>query len=206
LIASFIEILPVNFLNETLFGFTAWRIYLAAALFLFFVGFVVWRVLVAKRGGGTATAGGKPAKLKKFADKVMSTIPLTDTQRIDRLQRVVSLKPGQHADLDDLTFGRLPKLRVAFRGIEHTKGQEFAHIKIELGGATASCGASVEEVGDNDFLVPRASGDDQRSAIHYMCGKSDAVSYLQVRVRKIDIAEGSASVDVLHVRGRKRAA
>jgi len=193
----------VDFLNATLFGFTAWRIYLAAALLLFFVGFVIWRVRTTKPRSGS---GGAAGNAKKFAEQHMSTIPLTDTQRIDRLQRVVTLKAGENADLSDLTFGRLSKFRIAFAGIEHAKGQEFAHLKLELGGATAGCGASVEEIGDNDFLVPREMGDDQRSSITYMSGRADAVSYLQVKVKKIDIVEGSAAIDVLHVRGRKRAA
>jgi hypothetical protein len=193
----------VNFLDATLFGFTAWRVYLAAALLLAFAAFVIWRV----RGTARMIRGGKPgAKAKKFADQSMSTIPLSDTQRIDRLQRVVSLKPGEKADFQDLTFGLLPKLNVAFAGIEHAKGQEFAHIKVELGGATATCGAAVEELGDNDFLVPKSVVDDQRCAIHYMSGKADAVTFLQVKVKKIDLADGTAAIDVLHVRGRKRAA
>ncbi|HYM36495.1 MAG TPA: hypothetical protein VET48_13940 [Steroidobacteraceae bacterium] len=135
----------------------------------------------------------------------MSTMRLTDTQRIDRLHRVVTLTAGQSADLKDLSFGRLTKLSVAFDGVEHARGQDFAHIKVELGGATANCGASVEELSDNEFLVPRATTDEQRCSIHYICGKADAVSFLQLKVQKINPEQKSAAIDVLHVRGRRAA-
>jgi hypothetical protein len=38
-----------------------------------------------------------------------------------------------------------------------------------------------------------------------MCGKGDAVSFLQVKVQKIDPVGGSAAIDVLHLRGRQAA-
>jgi hypothetical protein len=142
-------------------------------------------------------------KTRKWKEK--PPVDLTDTQRIDHLHRNVSLKAGEHADLKELTFGRLSKLRVAFAGVEHSSGQEFAHIKVELGGATADCGKSVQELGDNDFLVPRAANGDQHTSIHYTCGQKDAVSYLQVKVLQIDALKQSASIDVLHVRGRRAA-
>jgi hypothetical protein len=143
-----------------------------------------------------------PAKRKW---KQSPPVNLTDTQRIDHLHRQVSLKAGERADLKELTFGRLPQLRVLFAGVESSSGQDYAHLKIELGGSTADCGTAVQELGDNDFLVPRAMHGDQHSAIHYTCGKSDAVSFLQVKVLQFDAVKQSASIDVLHVRGRRAA-
>jgi len=128
---------------------------------------------------------------------------LSDTQRIDRLHRIVTLHTGEKADLNELTFGRLTRLQIAFAGIDHQAGQDFAHIKIELGGPVAGCGSLVQEVAENEFLVPRAAPDDQRYYILHFCGKGgDAVSFLQVKVRQINAVEQSAAIDVLHVRGR----
>jgi hypothetical protein len=190
----------VNLLETTLFGFTAWQIYLVAALLLCLLLARIHSSRVAAQHGGGDKRTMSGATGIKYTDA--PTVRLTDTQRIDRLHRLVSLKTGEHADLLDLTFGRLPRLSVALAGIEHESGQDFAHIQIELGGAAAGCGAGVKELEQNHFLVPRALPDDQRCSILYFCGKPDAVSFLQIKVKRLDPVEQSAAIDVLHVRGR----
>jgi hypothetical protein len=202
----------VNLFHVTIFGFTAWRVCAATVLVLVYVGLRFhWRQEEQRRAGAERTTGAQANKSAGSNGSTLRTrkerapVDLTDTQRIDHLHRSVSLQVGEHADLKELTFGRLPKLRVAFAGVEHSSGQEFAHIKVELGGATADCGKSVQELGENDFLVPRTANGDQHSSIHYTCGKSDAVSFLQVKVLQFDAAKKSVSIDVLHVRGRRAA-
>jgi hypothetical protein len=190
----------VNLLDVTVFGFAAWRIVLVVTLLLSYAAFKIHSMRRTKVSpvGAPGRASGEPGLVYTNAP----TVRLTDTQRIDRLHRLVSLKAGEEADLKDLTFGRMPQLRVAFTGIEHERGQDFAHIKVDLGGAAAGCGADVKELKENHFLVPRALPDDQRSCILYFCGKPDAVSFLQVKVRRLDAVEQCAAIDVLHVRGR----
>ncbi len=193
--------IDVNFLHTTLFGFPAWIIYAAVTL-------VLGGVLLTMYGSKKSPRKKRPKKSGSTEGAVqdfMSTMRLSDTQRIDRLHRVVTLMVGERADFKDLSFGRLPKLAVTFDGVEQARGQNFAHIKLELGGAAADCGASVKELDENDFLVPSASPDDQRCSIHYVSGKGDAVSFLQVKVQKIDPIERSVAVDVLHLRGRQAA-
>jgi len=145
------------------------------------------------------------SKVKSKVKAKEQKVDLTDTQRIDQLHRRLSLKAGEHADLKDLTFGRLAKFHIVLAGIEHASGRDFARIKIELGGATADCGPSVQEVGPNEFLVPRAGVQAQNCSIHYMLGRADAVSYLQIQVPQVDPVNLSASIDVMHVRGRRAA-
>ncbi len=186
--------------NITWFGFAAWRIVAVVVLVLGYGALkIYWARAAARREHSEATDYTRTTKLV-YTDA--PTVRLSDTQRIDRLQRVVSLKAGQHADLKDLTFGRLSQLRVELTGIEQESGEDFAHVRIELGGAAATCGAAVQELSQNDFLIPRAGKDDQRSSVLYFCGKNDAVSFLQVKVRLLDAVEQSAAIDVLHVRGR----
>ena len=190
----------MNLLDATLFGFTAWRVCLAGALLL---SYAVYKFLWLPRSvmpdePSEADADEIPAVAYSDAP----TIRLTDTQRIDRLHRIVSLQVGQNADLNDLTFGRLSRLRLEFKGIEHEAGQDFVHLQVDLGGPAAGCGSLVQELAENSFLVPRAAPDDQRSLILYFCGKTDAVSFLQMKVRLINAVERSAAIDVLHVRGR----
>ncbi len=193
--------IDMSFLTTTYFGIPAVVMYAAAVLLLSGVALkVYWLKKKPARKRQRMKSGGDGA-----VQDFMSTMRLSDTQRIDRLHRVVTLKVGQKADLKDLSFDRIPKLAVTFGGVEHARGQDFARIKLELGGASADCGLSVKELGDNDFLMPRAMPDDPRSSIHYMSGKGDAVSFLQVKVQKIDPVERSAAIDILHVRGRQAA-
>jgi hypothetical protein len=198
----------LKLLDTTIFGFTAWRVIAATALLMLYAFLqFYWRKQAARRlieVEALSHVEPNVPKARKWKEK--PPVDLTDTQRIDHLHRHLSLKAGEHADLKELTFGRLAKFRVAFAGIEHTAGRDFAHLKVELGGATADCGKSVQEVGDNDFLVPRAGqGEQQHCSIHYTCGQKDAVSYLQVKVLQLDAAKQSASIEVLHVRGRRAA-
>jgi hypothetical protein len=166
------------------------------------IGFLIYKWTGSRR----TEAPPAKAKIRAESDEIVytnaPTVRLTDTQRIDRVHRIVSLKAGEHADLPDLTFGRVPQLRVVLTGIEQESGQDFAHIKLELGGPVAGCGDSVKELNENNFLVPRAALDEQRCSILYYCGRPDAVSFLQVKVRQLNAVDQSAAIDVLHVRGR----
>ncbi len=197
----------MNFFGATLFGIAAWQLYIAVALVLSFALLTFHRrkkvPVNGSAGKGPASKGSR--RVAKAVQDFMSTVRLSDTQRIDRLHRVVTLTAGQKADLKEMSFGRLSKLSVALTGIEQARGKDFARIKLELGGASADCGASVKELGENDFLVPRATIDEQRCSIMYVCGKPDAVSFLQVKVQNLNPVEGSVSIDVLHVRGRQAA-
>ena len=197
----------MNLLHTTIFGLTAWRVYSSTVLVLLYVALRIrWsRAESRRRAEEQIHVASESNNAPIPSRKRKPTLELTDTQRIDHLYRHVSLQAGEQADLKELTFGRLPQLRVSFVGIEHASGQDFAHIKIELGGATADCGTAVQELGENNFLVPRTTHDDQHCAIHYTCGKSDAVSFLQIKVSKIDAVKRSAAIDVMHVRGRRAA-
>jgi len=190
----------VNSLNNSVFGLPLWVVLAAVAIA---AGFVLVKIFASKKNPSAAKQRRKKSSDGSVKD-FMSTMRLSDTQRIDRLQRVVTLKIGEKADLKDLSFDRLKKFVVTFGGLEQTRGQDRARIKLELGGAIADCGAFVTELEDNEFLVPRAS-DDQRCSIHYSSGSDDAVGFLQIKVNKIDPVDGSVALDVLHLRGRQAA-
>lgn len=191
--------LLVSVFEITWFGVAAWRWCVVALLFAAY-GLYLYHGRRKEASTDVVPASTPVARRLEYAEA--PTIRLSDTQRIDRLHRIVTLKTGEHANLKDMTFGRLPQLRVILKGIDHDAGQDVANIEVDLGGAVANGGAAVKELKDNHFLVPRATLDEQRCAIHYFCGRSDAVSFLQIKVRRIDPVEGSAAVDVLHVRGR----
>lgn len=205
----------MKLLDATIFGFTVWRLCLASALVVFY--FVLkyrWSREAALETSASTTAppdvsinpASKPKGKLSLARDKRSAVNLTDTQRIDHLHRSVALGAGETTDLKDLSFGRLPRLSVHFVGIEHASGKEFARIKLDLGGATADGGNAVEPLGNNEFLMPRGAYGDPHSSIHYTCDRGDAVSQLEVRVSRIDIDKRNVSVDVMHVRGGRRAA
>jgi hypothetical protein len=162
---------------------------------------------VAKRDSTLRTRRSDAAPALVYTEA--PTVRIGDSQRIDRLHRVVSLKEGAHADFLDLTFDRIPRLRVALVGVEHVAAddhklaaQDYARIHVELGGAIAGCGALVKEVGANQFLAPCATQDEHRCSILHIYGKEDSVSFLRIKVLSLNTAEHSADVDVLHVCGQ----
>ena len=136
------------------------------------------------------------------------TIRLGESQRIDRLHKILSLKSGEHHDLLDLTFDGIPRLRISLANVERTAADEkfptardCARIHLELGGAIAGCGALVKEVAINQFWVPQATQDEQRSSILHFHGKDDIVNFLRIKVLRLDVEQSTAEIDVLHVSG-----
>src|SRR5215831_4795566 len=128
------------------------------------------------------------------------TVRVGDSQRIDRLHRVITLKAGQRVDLLDVTFDRIPRLRIALRGIESTSesNRDYARLNVELGGARAGCGSLVKELEPNDFLAPVVSQEEQPSSIVYFAGQGEAISFLRIKIVRIDASLQSADIDVLH--------
>jgi hypothetical protein len=185
----------VELINSTVGG-ASWPILLAAALIL--LG--VWLGNRARN----AHAGRSSPAFKSVLEPATivyddaPTVRVSDAKRVDRLHRALSLSVGEHVDLLDLTFDRIPRLRLSFAGFE----QEYARITIELGGAIAGCGSLVKEVGPNEFLVPRATQDEQRASILHFHGKGEAVSFLRVKVTNLNPERQSVDVDVLHVCGQ----
>jgi len=133
---------------------------------------------------------------------------------MDRLHRMVSLTVGEHVDLLEFTFDHIPRLRITLVAIEkigsekiatddhNTLPVEYARMQIELGGDIAGCGSLVKEVGINQFLVPRATQDEQRSSILHFDGKGNAAGFLRIKVLRFNTADQSVEVDVLQVYGQ----
>ncbi len=188
----------------------SWPIYLAVTVLLLAVWTVVRRLqrspIIEKNDAVSNTNPLHNASALVYTDA--PTVRLGDVQRMDRLHRVVSLKAGEHVDLLEPTFDRIPRLRIALAGIEHiaaehsAASQECARIQVELGGAVAGCGSLVKEVGNNQFLVPCATQDEQRSSILHFDGKGDAVGFLRIKVLRMNTTGQSVDVDVLHVCGQ----
>jgi len=188
----------VELLNQTLTSGLSWPILMAAALVL--AG--VWLGRSARNGHAsfhpsTGTNQADSESLPAFAASDAPTIRLSNSHRVDRLHRALSLKAGQHVDLLDRTFDGMPRLRVGFIHFE----DQFARIHIELGGAVAGGGSLVKQVAPNQFLVPRASDDEQHASILHFQGRSDLINIVRIKVTRMHPEQHSIDLDVLHVCG-----
>lgn len=188
----------VEFLNQTLSSGLSWPILTAAALVL--AG--VWLGRSARNGHASFHPSTGPNQADSesppaFAAADAPTIRLSDSHRVDRLHRALTLNAGQHVDLLDKTFDGVPRLRIGFIQFE----DQFARIHIELGGAVAGSGSLVKQVAPNQFLVPRATDDEQRSSILHFQGGSDLINILRIKVTRMRPEQHSIDLDVLHVCG-----
>ena len=175
---------------------------IAAAAF----AFATWRAK--QRRAQQPVEAFVPQPAPTLAKGDAPTIRLGESQRIDRLHKVLSLKTGEHDDLLDLTFDGIPRLRISLASVEQIAADETfpaardcARIHLELGGAIAGCGALVKEVAINQFLVPPATQDEQRSSILHFHGKDDIVNFLRIKVLRLNVEQSTADIDVLHVSG-----
>jgi len=136
------------------------------------------------------------------------TIRIGDSQRIDRLHKVLAMSGGEQVDLLDKAFDGIPRLRITLAGVERIPADErfpaardCARVHLELGGAVAGCGALVKEIAINQFWVPLATQDEQRCSILHFHGKDDIVNFLRIKALKLNVENATAELDVLHISG-----
>jgi len=171
-----------------------------------FVATNLW--LRSRHGETLAAAAPAPTPTPAIAKGDTPTIRLGDSQRIDRLHKVLTMRVGEQVDLLSMTFDGIPRLRVVLAGVElapaddrFPAARDCARIHLELGGAIAGCGTLVKEIAVNQFLVPLATQDEQRCSILHFHGKDDIVSFLRIKVPHLNVEGSTAEVDVLHVSG-----
>ncbi|HKE96990.1 MAG TPA: hypothetical protein VKB34_21965 [Povalibacter sp.] len=135
------------------------------------------------------------------------TVRVADSQRIDRLRKLVRLAPGEHADLlenlaDAAAIGVSPRFRITLkRVVRMDDGTAVAHIAVDFGGAAVSCGPLVEEIGFNEFVLPRAARDEPRNCVFHYQENGDALSFMRIKLRGVDMDQDIAELDVMQVSG-----
>jgi hypothetical protein len=134
------------------------------------------------------------------------TIQVSDAQRVDRIRKVVRLAAGEHVDILEPAAGLPPRFRITLKTISRREGSDAAHLAVQLGGTRIGCGPLVEELGPNEFRVPRAAGDEPRSVLFHYHESGSALEFMRIKVRSLHPDEGNAALDVLHVRGHWSAA
>jgi hypothetical protein len=129
------------------------------------------------------------------------TVRVVDSQRVDRLRKVVRLRTGDHIDVLETRTGTAPRFRVTLKAID-LREEPLAHLIVEFGGTEVSCGPLVEEVARNEFLLPRAMRDEPRSSVFHYQESGDALDFMRLKMRAINPQAGTAELDIMQVCGR----
>jgi hypothetical protein len=172
----------------------SYLLFLAVALIVGFLG----ASLIMKRSA-TATAAAK-APVGKIVYQDAPTVRVVDSQRVDRLRKIVRLKAGEQLDIIETPAGHRPRLRVCVRSIE--SDPESVRLIVDFGDKTVSCGPAVRELGINEFSMPRAGRDEPRSSVFHYQETGDALELMRLKIRNIDLTEQTVEVDALYVNGR----
>lgn len=125
------------------------------------------------------------------------TVRVADSQRVDRRRRIVRLSAGEHVDILETPEGMEPRFRITLKSV--VRMADAAHIAIAFGGTRVSCGPLVQEQSTNEFIVPRALGEESRSSVFHYFEKGSSLDFMRIKVRSLDAAAGSAELDVMQI-------
>jgi hypothetical protein len=128
------------------------------------------------------------------------TVRMVDSQRVDRLRKVVRLAAGEHVDVLETRAAMPPRFRVTLKAIER-RAEPMVQLVVSFGGATVSCGPLVQEIGFNEFLLPRAQRDEPRSSVFHYHESGDSLDFMRLKIRSIDADANTAELDVMQVSG-----
>jgi hypothetical protein len=126
------------------------------------------------------------------------TIKVNESQRVDRIRKLVRLRVGESSDILATVEGLPPRFRVLLKGIA---AADTAQISVEFGGTQVSCGPLVEETAFNEFTLPRAHRDEHRSSVFYYRERSDSLEFMRIRLKNADAVAGWAELDVMQLTG-----
>jgi hypothetical protein len=129
------------------------------------------------------------------------TVRVVDSQRVDRMRKVVRLAKGEHIDLLEMPAGLEPRFRIRLKEIVQRRDCSAAHISVAFSGAQLSCGPLVTETGFNEFIVPRAGRDEHRCSVFHYRESGDSLDFMRIRVRSTDAEQGTAELDVMQILG-----
>jgi hypothetical protein len=125
------------------------------------------------------------------------TVRVSDSQRVDRRRKIVRLAAGEHVDILETPAGLEPRFRITLKSV--VRMADSAHITVAFGGTRVSCGPLVQEQSTNEFIVPRALGDESRSSVFHYYEKGSSLDFMRIKVRSLDAAAGTAELDVMQV-------
>jgi hypothetical protein len=125
------------------------------------------------------------------------TVRVVESQRVDRRRKIVRLAAGEHVDILETPDGLEPRFRITLKSV--VRMADAAHIAIAFGGTRVSCGPLVQEQSTNEFVVPRALGEESRSSVFHYYEKGSSLEFMRIKVRSLDAAAGTAELDVMQI-------
>ena len=125
------------------------------------------------------------------------TVRVAESQRVDRRRKTVRLAAGEHVDILETPDGLDPRFRITLKSV--VRMADAAHLAIAFGGTRVSSGPLVQEKSTNEFIVPRALGDEPRSSIFHFYEKGSSLDFMRIKVKSLDAAAGTAELDVMQV-------
>jgi hypothetical protein len=161
-----------------------------------------------RRHRSSAVAGlqrNASANLGKIVYQDAPTVRVVDSQRVDRIRKIVRLAVNESFDVLENRGSPVPRFRLTLKEI--LAGETPAvRIVVEYGGTPLSCGPLVKELGHNEFLLPRVAREEPRSAILHFHERGDALDFMRIKLRGTDFATNTAEIDVMQVSGNWPAA
>ncbi|HEY8537440.1 MAG TPA: hypothetical protein VIL28_01155 [Steroidobacteraceae bacterium] len=127
--------------------------------------------------------------------------PRTDSQRVDRVRKIVRVTVGEFVDILPHEAGPVARFRITLKNLLTDGDAPAARIVVEYGGTTLSCGPLVQELGHNDFVLPRTSRDDPRTSVVYFHERGDTLDFMRIKLRNIYPDSQTAEIDVMQVCG-----
>lgn len=129
------------------------------------------------------------------------TVRIIDSQHFDRLRRTARLAMGEQIDILPAHPIVGPRFRVTLKEIATLDATPAVHLEIVYSGVQVSCGPLAKEIGYNEFLVPRASRDESRTAIFHFHENGEELEFMRVKVNAIDRDARAVDIEVLQLRG-----
>jgi hypothetical protein len=142
-----------------------------------------------------------PAAAGKIIYHDAPTVRVAESQRVDRVRKLARLAPGEYIDVLENRGSPVPRFRVTLKAIGQRDDGPTAHIVVSFGGTQVSCGPAVEEVGNNEFILPRTGRDEPRAAVFHYHERGDALDFMRIKLRGIDAQSGAAEIDLMQVSG-----
>jgi hypothetical protein len=128
------------------------------------------------------------------------TVRVVDSQRVDRIRKLVRLAINESVDILENRGSPVPRFRLTLKEILKDETPAVRLI-VQYGGTPLSCGPLVKELGHNEFILPRVAREEPRSAILHFHERGDALDFMRIKLRGVDAATNTAEIDVMQVSG-----
>lgn len=167
-----------------------------------YAGTIWWRRHRSSALLGMLRSGRASGGVGKIVYHDAPTVRIVDSQRMDRVRKIVRLAVGEFVDVLEDHGAPIPRFRITLKRILTDGDAPAARILVEYGGTALSCGPLVQELGHNDFVLPRTERDDPRTSVVHFHERGDVLDFMRIKLRAVEQETNSAEIDVMQISGR----